>query len=114
MVVGRQRRRGKTGENGRGNKRMAVVAQGETGMEALPVELIGSGLSHLADAGCDEGFGYLPEVENGRTEKSPQTALQEKGLESRSKNVDRRSGSWYHENSDAHVKCPIYVHRLSW
>jgi len=48
MVVGHQQRRGKTGENGRGNKRMAVVMQGETGMEALPVKLIGSILSHLA------------------------------------------------------------------
>ncbi len=43
--------------------------------------------------GCDERVGYLPEVENGRTHQSPQTALQGSGLEAgaRSKDVNRRS-----------------------
>jgi hypothetical protein len=43
--------------------------------------------------GYDERFGYLLEVENGRTQQSPQTALQGSGLEAgaRSKDVNRRS-----------------------
>jgi hypothetical protein len=66
--------------------------------------------------GCDERFGYLPEVENGRTQQSPQTALQGSGLEAgaRSKDVNRRSRSWYHANSDAHVKFLTVVRRFSW
>jgi hypothetical protein len=38
--------------------------------------------------GCDERFGYLPEVENGRTQQSPQTALQGSGLEAGARSKD--------------------------
>ncbi|CAK9862835.1 unnamed protein product [Sphagnum jensenii] len=43
--------------------------------------------------GYDERFGYSLEVENGRTQQPPQTALQGSGLEAgaRSKDVNRRS-----------------------
>ncbi len=59
--------------------------------------------------GCDERFGYLPEVENGRTQQSPQTALQGSGLEAgaRSKDVNRRS-------LEVGLKSLTVVRRFSW
>jgi hypothetical protein len=90
-------------------------SRARTGMEALPVELIGSILFHLADArDVMRASATCRKWRMAARKNLLRLRFWRKDWNRVKKMSTGRSGSWYHGNSDAHVKSPRFVHRLSW